>query len=1138
MSDIQHRPIPPPRAPKNCKPPLPKRPDRIPTQTGGVRVTPQTPSRDGASDTFELAEVPKTSDKSIPSTKKLEPIVESPDFGNAIAPLRAQRLTPHDIPAPPPVPQKPRRLLSCSSGVSKSESPDSIPHRCFPQTENTGANNLHLTPNRNGGQQLIQDLNLDERSIVCCSLTPPPKPLRSSISPSNDSLSSSNSLPSPVAARCASPLSSLCSVRSDILADPSNEQPLDCLHRGDLSSPPFSPTFAERYPPSLAGNAFSLSSNNQSQSDSLALSAPGTRYCSASSPSSDEPPGSILDAVVRHASSSINVYPDLKAVDGTTCSFNLIDFTSEAKIPLSRENGRADDTAAVHEGVECSCSDPIAVKSQYANLPLVHELGGASPGKSPPPFGFMPHILQAAPEKKRQSPGLEIGPNGGIWNPGYIGLEDYRKLVEASGNYIPVKRRSRYAEVAALSTTEKCEAGDSHMDNVASGLEGSNKEETADGEAICFSGYVHLMFNKKDRGRLWAVLRSNRLTFHQSEDEVDDALHGPYEMGAVTFVGRSPHSRSVINLCLKDNALCLHWNHLKLTADEHNTDHWVLLLAKCFMPKDETLAYSVRNVDAAGRVWIRQGATCPWSKGWMHLDKRTLFYVLDNCAMLFELDVRKFIAMKTEVAKVDWCASVAGSQKGPFLLTQDGSSLYVQAECDSITAFWAEVISSEMERVGVKLEDYKLTADDVPIIVDKCIKFISTYGLYQPGLYRRNGSTVEARLLMEELKRDPVNVHIAPTSDEMVNVVADVLRSFFRHLDTPLVPYFIQKRLFAIAEIKDANKLDEYHEVLMSLPRVRLQTLRRLLDHLRDVTEHANANLATVENIAKVFGPTLFSVDNAEEESNMQGYGTMINQVNVLKDLILSYTIIFRVSLREMHAKSKMDMLQGKANSAKARADGFLVPIHLFEKDNHTFNVQSSLTAEQVCEAARNRPSFRDEGCTGNFALFEMVKCGQLQRRVGLREKMSSMVTDRWLDWDPTDCFLLFKRDLQPFSFDQIYPFADDVKIAEPGSKSFTTGHLKLETGTTIVQYNKSMKQLNEWHVDDVLWFMDHETGRKPPTSYTLTFVVPKKNFKFKSKFIGYCVAFRDNNLRIRWLNAVLSSQVDFQASPVPLLQI
>lgn len=54
---------------------------------------------------------------------------------------------------------------------------------------------------------------------------------------------------------------------------------------------------------------------------------------------------------------------------------------------------------------------------------------------------------------------------------------------------------------------------------------------------------------------------------------------------------------------------------------------------QCFMPKDETLAYSVRNVDAAGRVWIRQGATCPWSKGWMHLDKVCSFMLLHYSAL-------------------------------------------------------------------------------------------------------------------------------------------------------------------------------------------------------------------------------------------------------------------------------------------------------------------------------------------------------------------------------------------------------------------------------------------------------------------------------------------------------------------------
>ncbi|VDK56323.1 unnamed protein product [Anisakis simplex] len=564
-------------------------------------------------------------------------------------------------------------------------------------------------------------------------------------------------------------------------------------------------------------------------------------------------------------------------------------------------------------------------ESHYANLPLlnvasiekyeanensivnderrlsassVFKSGIPQPPSSPPPVSVRPtefgrelrNILDTSIElpdpAEQTSFGLEEGPNGGIWNPGYIGLESYRKLVEASQQYIPKKQP---ATETATNAPRMKSTGTVMSSNFAGrrsesdeAIDGVGTEEiVADGESICLSGYLHVMFNKKDRGKHWSVLRSNQLTFYANEDEVDEPLYGPYDLSTVTYVGRSAHSPSVINVYLKENAMCLHWNHLKLTTEDERAAYWVLLLAKCFMPNDDTVKYTVRNVDAAGRVWIRQGATCPWSKGWMHLYKRRLFYVLDNCAILFELDVRKFIAMKTDVAKVDWCASVIGSQKGPFLLTQDGSSLYVQSECDSITTLWCEVISNQMQCVGAKIEDHKLTADDIPIIVDKCIKYISTYGLYQPGLYRRNGSTVEARLLMDELKRgkfelyayasqifdlqftysDPINVHITPTSDEVVNVVADVLRSFFRHLESPLIPCYMQERLFAIAEIKDSSRLDEYHEVLMSLPRVRLQTLRRLLDHLKDVTEHANANLASIENIAQIFGPTIFAVD-------------------------------------------------------------------------------------------------------------------------------------------------------------------------------------------------------------------------------------------------------------------------------------
>ena len=60
------------------------------------------------------------------------------------------------------------------------------------------------------------------------------------------------------------------------------------------------------------------------------------------------------------------------------------------------------------------------------------------------------------------------------------------------------------------------------------------------------------------------------------------------------------------------------------------------------------------------------------------------------------------------------------------------------------------------------------------------------------------------------------------------------------------------------------QKPNLYYDVLCQLPPVHLNTLRKLLDHLKEVTSHANINLATVENLSKVFGPTVFTVDKVK----------------------------------------------------------------------------------------------------------------------------------------------------------------------------------------------------------------------------------------------------------------------------------
>uniref|UniRef100_A0A8R1U0E2 Rho-GAP domain-containing protein n=1 Tax=Onchocerca volvulus TaxID=6282 RepID=A0A8R1U0E2_ONCVO len=727
-------------------------------------------------------------------------------------------------------------------------------------------------------------------------------------------------------------------------------------------------------------------------------------------------------------------------------------------------------------------------------------------------------------------------PRNGLWNSGYIGLETYSEMAkllhdDASANNGCERSFDSFEKCSSVDDPENSAIG-----NIDSWI-GNKKTDDKDilGDKLLLSAWAEVVVCKKDYGKLWIVVEESALAGWATNDKVGDPVVGPYYLKNILYVGKNPVDAAV-ELHVRENVLCSHWTNLKLKMTTE-VEKWILDIVKCIMPKNELLLYSVKSLNAGGSVWIRQGTACVWSSGWMFLDEHKLYYALDSCGILFELDVRKFVGMKNTLSKVDWCASIVGSMKGPFLLLQEGGSLFVQAEYDSATLTWIDLLNHQMECSGYRLEDSKLTSDDVPVIVDKCIKFISTYGLLQPGLYRRNGPKVEVRSLLAEFRKDPVNVHLLPGSDDMINVVADVLRSFFRQLDSPLIPYHIQDRLFAVASLKDPTRLDEYHEILMGLPRIRIQTLRRILDHLKDVTELANANLATIENVAKVFGPTLFSVEQDNGVDN--SFAVTIQQVNLVKDFLTYYASIFRISAREMIIKSKINMLQEKSNQTKARADGFLVPVHILEKDNHTFNVQSSSNAEQVCDAARNRPAVRSKIDVDNFALFEEIKCGQLERRVNPLEKMSSMITGRWLDWEPAECFLLFKRDPIPYSFRLSYPFADDVRIAEQGAKSFNVGHLKLEGGL-VAYYNKGLKKVNEWHTDDILWYIGHESNRKPPYPHTLTFILPKdNNFKYKSKYMGYCVAFREVTMRTQWLNAVVSSQQDFhENSAMPLVQI
>ncbi|VDO62630.1 unnamed protein product [Heligmosomoides polygyrus] len=385
------------------------------------------------------------------------------------------------------------------------------------------------------------------------------------------------------------------------------------------------------------------------------------------------------------------------------------------------------------------------------------------------------------------------------------------------------------------------------------------------------------------------------------------------------------------------------------------------------------------------------------------------------------------------------------------------------------------------------------------VLVDKCLRFVAAYGIRSEGIYRRNGKILEAKGIYKGLNEDPVRTHIASSSEETVYAVADVLRQFFRRLKSPLFPPALHQEIF---DLGGNSAFAKYRRILQKLPLVHYHTLRKLVAHLSEVVKYSDVNKATVENVAKVGTYLLF----------LCCFLTALNcseQIGAIIDLINGYDVIFEVT---------------------ARADGLLVPIHVWERENRPFNVKIDLAAEEVCRKAVARRGF-DAPQDGNYAVFEVVLGGALSRRLPPFEKLSVSVIDHWLTWQCTDGYLLFDHDNWPYNDDF---FSGKVKIAEPGSKTFHSYDVSVEGGVKITA-SKHDKIWKEWVVADSVFYSGSPSNRKAPNAHNVT-VLDKQSGRVSDKFVGYCLSFRLMPERTRFLNMI--QFIETGGQPPPLVHL
>lgn len=186
---------------------------------------------------------------------------------------------------------------------------------------------------------------------------------------------------------------------------------------------------------------------------------------------------------------------------------------------------------------------------------------------------------------------------------------------------------------------------------------------------------------------------------------------------------------------------------------------------------------------------------------------------------------------------------------------------------------------------------------ELPPILEKCCVAIEKYGIRSQGIYRISGMARRVGMLKERLDKDMSSVDL--DSDEWtadINNVTSVLKLWFRELPEPLLTFNLHQGFVDAAKIdNDRLRHIRLHERVNDLPDSNYATLKYFMGHLHKIAQYEAENSMSIQNLAIVFGPTLFGqVSNGSTSGHANV--TMADapyQNRALETILEHYTDIF-----------------------------------------------------------------------------------------------------------------------------------------------------------------------------------------------------------------------------------------------------
>ncbi|XP_073972532.1 rho GTPase activating protein at 5A [Rhodnius prolixus] len=179
-----------------------------------------------------------------------------------------------------------------------------------------------------------------------------------------------------------------------------------------------------------------------------------------------------------------------------------------------------------------------------------------------------------------------------------------------------------------------------------------------------------------------------------------------------------------------------------------------------------------------------------------------------------------------------------------------------------------------------------------PFVVDKCVNEIEARGLFTEGIYRISGFADEMDSLRMALEKDGDNADISAATYDNINVVAGILKQYFRLLPIPLLTYEVQPALIKAVQFPTLREqIANLKDALNHLPPAHYNTLKFLIAHLSKIDEHHVVNKMSAFNLSTVFAPTLMPPSNTKMSGVIPD---MSGEINTITLLIQYHKLIFR----------------------------------------------------------------------------------------------------------------------------------------------------------------------------------------------------------------------------------------------------